>query len=153
MQDGVKTSKGFEVQLLGNPTPQFNILLGYAYNDSKYEKADADVVGLRPADAGAKNQFNIWGHYHFNKASTLNGLSIGAGMNYVGDTMVFNLNGDGSLDIPAYTLANLKLSYDREKYSIGLRVNNLLNEQVWTGSFFVSSLMQRQLVGSIAIKL
>ncbi|MBV7441439.1 TonB-dependent receptor [Weeksellaceae bacterium TAE3-ERU29] len=153
IQDGVKTSKGFEVQLLGNPTPQFNILLGYAYNDSKYEKASADVVGLRPADAGAENQFNVWGHYHFNETSALNGLSIGAGMNYVGETMVFNFNRDGSLNIPAYTLANMKLSYDRDNYSFGLRVNNLLNEEVWTGSYFVSSLMQRQIVGSIAIKL
>ncbi|MGI9526513.1 MAG: TonB-dependent siderophore receptor [Weeksellaceae bacterium] len=151
-QDGTKTSKGYEVQLLGNPTPDINILLGYAHNDSKYEKASPNVNGLRPADSGPENQFNIWAHYHFRTHNALNGFSIGAGVNYVGQTMVFNLNQDGSFDIPAYTLANLKLSYDKENYSISLRANNLLDEEVWTGNYYVSLLGKRQLVGSVAIK-
>ena len=151
IQDGTQRSKGFEAEILGNPIPELNVMLGYAYNESVMSKADASIQGLRPAGSGPYNQFNIWAHYHFTK-SFLKNMSFGAGVNYVGDTYVSNRNPDGAFIAPAYTLVNAKISYDRPKFSIGLRINNLLNEEIWTGNWAIYPQMPRQFMGSIALK-
>ncbi|MDR6340229.1 iron complex outermembrane receptor protein [Filimonas zeae] len=152
IQDGTQKSKGFEAEILGNPTPQFNVMLGYAYNNSKYVRADASVDGLRPITAGPYHQGNIWLHYHFKEKTFLNNFSIGAGGNYVGRTWAMNLKPDGAFYVPAYTLVNAKISYDRNNYSLTMRVNNLLDEDIWTGSSSIRPQMPRQFVGSVAIK-
>ncbi len=152
IQDGTQKSRGFEAEILGNPFPNFNVMFGYAYNDSKYEKADESVNGLRPATAGAKNQFNVWLHYHFQTYNFLNNFSIGAGGNYVGKTYVMNQAPDGAFIVPAYTLVNAKISYDKPSYSFALRANNLLNLDIWTGNAGIFPQMPRQIVGSVALK-
>jgi iron complex outermembrane receptor protein len=152
MQDGTQKSRGFEAEILGNPFPNFNIMLGYAYNDSKYEKADESVNGLRPTTAGAKNQFNVWLHYHFQTYNLLNNFSIGAGGNYVGKTYAMNQAPDGAFIVPAYTLVNAKISYDKPSYSLALRANNLLNLDIWAGNAGIFPQMPRQILGSVALK-
>lgn len=151
IQDGTQRSRGFETELLGNPLPDLNIMLGYAYNDSNMTKADPTAEGLRPAGSGPYNQFNVWGHYHFSKTWMKN-MSIGAGINYVGETYVMNQKPDGAFIAPAYALVSAKISYDNPKYSIGLRANNLLNEQIWTGNWSVTPQMPRQIIASLALK-
>lgn len=151
IQDGTQRSKGFEAEILGNPIPNLNVMLGYAYNDSKMTKADSSLEGLRPAGSGPYNQFNLWGHYHFTK-TFLKNMSFGAGINYVGETYVMNQNPDGAFIAPAYSLVSAKISYDNPKYSLGLRANNLLNEEIWTGNWSVSPQMPRQIIASIALK-
>ncbi len=152
MQDGTQKSRGFEAEILGNPFPNFNVMFGYAYNDSKYEKADESVNGLRPTTAGAKNQFNVWLHYHFETYNFLNNFSIGAGGNYVGKTYAMNQAPDGAFVVPAYTLVNAKISYDKSSYSFTLRANNLLNLDIWAGNAGIFPQMPRQIVGSVALK-
>lgn len=152
IQDGSQKSSGFEAEVLGNVTKNLNVMLGYAYNDSVYEKADSSVNGLRPVSAGAKNQANIWVHYHFDTNNFIKNFSVGAGANYVGETYVMNQYSDGALISPAYTLVNAKISYDRPSYSFTLRMNNLTNENIWTGYTTVYPQMPRQVVGSVALK-
>ncbi|MDQ1162590.1 iron complex outermembrane receptor protein [Chryseobacterium sp. SORGH_AS 447] len=152
IQDGSQKSSGFEAEVLGNVTKNLNVMLGYAYNDSVYEKADSSVNGLRPVSAGAKNQANIWVHYHFDTNNFIKNFSVGAGANYVGETYVMNQYPDGALISPAYTLVNAKISYDRPSYSFALRINNLTNENIWTGYTTVYPQMPRQVVGSVALK-
>lgn len=151
IQDGTQRSKGFEAEILGKPIPELNVMLGYAYDDSEMTKADPKLQGLRPAGSGPYNQFNIWGHYHFSK-TFLKNMSLGAGVNYVGETYVMNQNPDGAFIAPAYSLVSAKVSYDTNKYSFGLRANNLLNEEIWTGNWAISPQMPRQIIASIALK-
>jgi iron complex outermembrane receptor protein len=63
VQDGTQVSKGIEAEITANPFAGFNIVAGYAYNDSKYTKADATVNGLRPALSGPANMLNFWMSY------------------------------------------------------------------------------------------
>lgn len=151
-QDGTQKSKGLEAEILGNPLPNLNVMVGYAYNQSKYKKADSTVNGLRPAGAGPVHQFNIWLHYHFTANTFLKNVSVGAGGNYVGQTYVMNQHPDGAFITPAYTLLNAKISYDRDNYAFTLRANNLLDENIWTGVNSIRPQMPRQLIGSVAVK-
>lgn len=54
------------------------------------------------------------------------GLGFGAGGNYVGDSW---FNATNTFTLPGYTLVNASIFYDHPKYSLNLKMNNLLDEQ------------------------
>ena len=80
IQDGTQLSKGMEAEITVNPFDGLNIVAGYAYNDSKYSKANPAVNGLRPALSGPANMFNYWISYRIPQGK-LKGLGIGTGAN------------------------------------------------------------------------
>lgn len=151
IQDGEQKSKGIEVDVLANPVNGWTLLLGYGYNDSKMQKATADVNGLRPESAGPYNTLNFWTNYSFTKTA-VKGLGIGVSLNYSGESYAINSNLDGRLMLPAATILGGHLTYDLAHFRIGLKVNNITNEKYWKGwSNFIPQ-MPRQLIGTIAYK-
>ncbi|MBO9595909.1 MAG: TonB-dependent receptor [Niabella sp.] len=151
IQDGEQRSKGVEVEVLANPYKGWTLLFGYGYNDSKMQKADADVNGLRPVPAGPYNTFNFWTNYTFT-TTALDGLGVGFGLNHSGASNAVNSNTDGKLVLPAATILGAHLTYDRKRYRLGLKVNNVRNEKYWKGWTNFIPQMPRQLIGTIAYK-
>ncbi|MFH6948812.1 TonB-dependent siderophore receptor [Flavobacterium sp. FlaQc-51] len=130
IQDGTQVSKGFEAELIANPISGLNIVAGYTYNDSKYEKSNASVQGLRPTTAGSPRTANLWASYR-----VVNGAAQGLGFGFGGiygseyyqtNTTTFKFS------IPSYTVLDASLFYDQPKYRIGLKVDNLTNEKYWS---------------------
>ncbi|ANH82095.1 TonB-dependent receptor [Niabella ginsenosidivorans] len=151
IQDGEQKSKGIEVEVLANPVNGWTLLAGYGYNDSKMQKAAEDVNGLRPVPAGPYNTANFWTNYSFTETA-LKGLGIGMNVNYSGESYAINSNMDGQLMLPAATILGGHLTYDLPHFRIGLKVNNITNEQYWKGwSNFIPQ-MPRQFIGSVAYK-
>src|SRR5699024_12028678 len=67
--------------------------LGYGYNDSRYEKVDADmqdISGNHPL-ATPMNSANYWASYKFPQGR-LEGFGLGLGGNYSGDRKSTRLN-------------------------------------------------------------
>lgn len=151
IQDGEQHSKGVEVEVLANPFKGWTLLFGYGYNDSKMQKADADVNGLRPVPAGPYNTFNFWTNYTFTRTA-LDGLGLGFSLNHSGESNAVNSNIDGRLVLPAATILGAHLTYDRRHYRLGLKVNNVSNQKYWKGWTNFIPQMPRQLIGSIAYK-
>lgn len=151
IQDGTQRSKGFEAEINAIPVDGWNIIAGYGYNNSKMEKADPSVQGLRPIASGPQNAANFWTSYTFS-SKALKGFTIGAGGNYAGEVFVVNSNIDGSFKLPAYTLLNGLISYENTKFRIAAKVNNLTNQHYWTGWGTFNPQMLRQFIGSIAFK-
>lgn len=151
IQDGTQQSKGAELEIAASPVQGLSLIGGYAYNDSKYTKADADVQGLRPVEAGAKNQANFWINYRFSIRS-LDGLGAGIGASYQGKSLAVNSVSAGQLTLPSYTVLNAALSYDKPKYRIGLKMNNLTNKQYWIGWNAISAQQPRCVLGSLTYK-
>jgi iron complex outermembrane receptor protein len=137
LQDGTQLSKGFEAELIANPLPGLNIVAGYTYNDSKLTKAKADVEGLRPPTAGAPKMANLWISYRL-----INGPAQGLGFGFGGiygsaynqvNTATFTFS------IPSYTVLDAAVFYDKPKYRIGLKVDNITNEQYWSFRYAAQS--------------
>jgi iron complex outermembrane receptor protein len=126
VQDATQSSKGIEAELIANPFSGFNIMLGYAYNKSVYTKADVDVQGKRPYSTPA-NMFNGWASYTISKG-LLKGAGIGAGGNYASKSFFDDSN---TLLIPSFVVLGATAFYDRPSYRIGLKADNLGNEQYW----------------------
>ncbi len=126
VQDGTQRSKGYELELIANPVKGLNIIAGYANNENKYTKASTAIEN-KYVTASPKHIGNLWVSYTiFN--GVLDGVGLGVGGNYVGESWFESSN---SFVLPSYTLLNASIFYDRTKYRITLKGNNLLNEHYW----------------------
>ncbi|WP_316792172.1 TonB-dependent receptor [Pedobacter frigoris] len=150
IQDGTQVSKGFEAELMANPVNGLNIIFGYAYNESKYEKIDADgtsggLNGLRPTTAGPVHAANLYLSYRV-PFGLVEGLGISVGGNYAGKNYLINSVAAGKIYAPAYTVVNSSLFYDVNKFRITFSANNIGNEKYWTGYSTFNSQMPRNFI-------
>ncbi|MCR8559498.1 TonB-dependent receptor [Mucilaginibacter sp. BJC16-A38] len=152
VQDGTQNSKGFEAEIVANPLTGVNVVAGFAYNDSKYTNADADVLGRRPTTAGSPYLANLYVSYHLPQ-NAIRGLGFGLGGNYASDSKIVNSVSQGTFSLPSYTLVNASVFLDRTKYRLGLSANNLTDKHYYTGYTTVNPQKLRQFVLSASYKL
>lgn len=154
VQDGTQLSKGIELEVIANPLQGMNIVAGFSYNDSKLDKADADVNGRRPATAASPYLANCWISYRLPGTVTpaLKGLGLGFGGNYASDNKILNSVSMGEFILPAYTVLNATVFYDQPKYRIGFKVDNLTNERYWIGYTTANPQKLRSFVASLSYK-
>jgi iron complex outermembrane receptor protein len=151
IQDGTQKSKGFEAEVIANPFKGFNIIAGYAHNNSLMEKSGDYDNGRRPQTAGPANSANLWLSYTLTSGQ-VRGLGVGFGGNYSGDNQVINNSYNGVFTLPSFTVLNTGVFYNKEKYRLALNVNNLTDKKYWVGFTTVNPQMLRQIIGSIAYK-
>lgn len=151
IQDGKQRSKGIEIETIMNPVQGLNIMAGYTYNHSRWEKADANVEGRRPESAGPANVFNSWISYIL-PIEGIKGLGLGFGVNRVGKQITGNKVITGQFAFPAYTLINASLSLEKERYRVGFKMNNLGNTQYFAGQGVVVAQMPRNFVAEVSLK-
>ncbi|GAB3799632.1 TonB-dependent receptor [Spirosoma humi] len=150
-QDGTQLSRGVEIDVVANPFTGFNVVAGFSYNDSKLTKADADVNGRRPTTASSPVLANLWLSYRFNSYG-LRGLGFGFGGNYASDNKIQNSISQGEFILPAYTVLNASAFYDRRKFRISAKVDNLTNQHYWIGYTTMNAQKLRSFAGSVAYK-
>jgi len=160
IQDGTQKSTGFEAEITASPIKGLNLLVGYAYNDSKYTKSDAGANGLRPTTAGPQNLANFWISYRL-PSTTIDGLGIGFGGNYASESAIYNsntfdangdVNGSEKFVLPSYTVLNASLFYDKPKYRIALKANNFTDELYFNGYTTINVQAPRNFMGSLTYK-
>lgn len=151
VQDGTQVSKGVDAEVIANPIEGLNLIAGLSYNDSKYEKADADVEGMRPGTAGSPWVANWWISYRL-QCPKLKGLGAGFGGNYASDNRVVNNRSQGTFILPEYTVLNASVFYDQPKFRIAVKMDNLTNQKYWVGYTTVIPQKLRNFGASLAFK-
>lgn len=156
IQDGTQLSKGFEAEIVANPINGLNIIAGYAYNDSKYEKIDADGVsgglnGLRPETSGPTHLSNLYISYRI-PFGLAEGLGISFGGNYASKNYLVNSVAAGKIYAPAYIVINSSIFYDLKKFRITFSANNIGNEKYWTGYSTFNSQAPRNIIVGAGLK-
>ncbi|QZE15110.1 TonB-dependent receptor [Halosquirtibacter laminarini] len=126
VQDGKKSSKGFEVELNAAPFQGMNVMAGYAYNKSRFIEGDKSIIGNAPY-ATPENSYNYWLSYKAPRG-ILHHLGFGFGGNYISDSYLDDRN---SITVPGYSVLNASLFYDTNSMRIGLKGNNLTNQNYW----------------------
>ncbi len=126
IQDASQISRGIDADIRTNPVEGLNILLGYAYNMSKFEKADSSLVGKRPLGV-PEHMATLWLSYSIQEG-VLHGLGIGGGLNYSSDYFYDDLN---TLTIPSYTIVRGSLFYNYQSLKLNLTIDNLTDERYW----------------------
>lgn len=131
VQDGTQQSRGVEVEVIGNPFPGFNFVTGYGYNDNEFKKADPKFVGKR-AVGTPKHVGNVWLSYTILNGA-VKGLGLGAGVMYVSDAFYDQAN---TFILPAYTVIDATIFYNRPKYRLSFKANNIAGEKYWVSDGF-----------------
>lgn len=148
IQDGTQLSKGFEAELIANPIRGLNIVAGYTYNDSEYTKANPTINGLRPTTAGSPRTANLWASYRLSEGPAA-GLGFGFGGIYGSEYYQTNTS-TFKFSIPSYTVLDASVFFDRPKYRLGLKVDNLTNEKYW--SYRLAAQNPTRVTGNITFK-
>lgn len=151
LQNGTQVSKGFEAEIVANPFAGFNVVAGYAHNDNKYTRADANVDGKRPGSSGPADMANLWLSYHV-IGGNARGLGLGFGGNYAGTNIILNSVSQGEFTSPSYVLLNATVFYDRPRFRVSLKVDNLTNKQYWIGWSSINPQQLRSVSGSVAFR-
>lgn len=149
IQTGEINVKGFEFEARIELLERLNIIAGYTFLDGVITKSVIPgEVGNRPQYT-PRNQVALWAQYAFDGPYAA-GLTVGAGMRYVGGTSAFQptTNYGGTigtvpayvLETPAYTLFDAMMSYDLKYLSPSfagatLRINatNIFNQYYISG--------------------
>jgi len=150
IQGGEVVSKGFEIEINANPISGLNIRAGYSNNDSETTKSDnTEILNRRPLEAGPEALYNLWASYEF-QMGTLDGFGIGAGLNGASESFAINYESTGEFILPSYTVVNASVFYQANKYRIGLKLNNALNEEYYKGWSTINPQMPRALLANIS---
>lgn len=134
VQLGEARSRGFEFEGTASPLDNWQLIFGYTYIDAKVLSGGPGFefqAGRRLPNV-AKNAANLWSRYDFD-----NGFGVGLGVTYTGQregVLPTQANDLKPLDLPAYTVVDVGLYYTKERYSLNLKIGNLLNEKYFENS-------------------
>lgn len=151
LQDGTQFSQGMEAEVIANPFVGFNAVVGFAYNNSKFENASTDVNGRRPSTSGSPYLANLWLSYRIQQG-TVKGLGFGFGGNYASENKILNSASAGVFSLPAYTILNASTFYDTKKLRLGVKVDNLTNKKYYIGYDTINPQQLISVIGSVAFK-
>ena len=129
---GQVRSRGLDINIAGNITPEWRVIGGYAYVDAEVTKDNRLPSGTRLANI-PRNSFSLLNTYEFQDGFA-KGLGLGVGVKYVDDR-----NGQTeavSYNMDQYTVVDLLGFYQlNEHVRLNLDVKNLFNKEYDEGAF------------------
>ena len=129
---GEVRSRGFDVNVAGNLTPEWRVIGGYAYVDAAVTKDNVLRSGTRLLNI-PKNSFSLLNMYEF-QDGTLKGLGVGTGLKYVDERAGQTAN--TAFSMGRYTVVDLLSFYKiNDKVRLNLDVKNLFDRDYEEGAF------------------
>nr|WP_205618547.1 TonB-dependent receptor [Brevundimonas nasdae] len=126
VQTGKQRSRGFEADVVWEPTPAFSLLANYAYTDAEVTEDNVLPVGdVLPRIP--KNSGRIAARYRVLDGAA-KGLAFGAGVTTFGarqDTL------PNSIWVPGYTSVDAQASYDVGRFTLELSAVNLTDDDAF----------------------
>ncbi|RBH52886.1 MULTISPECIES: TonB-dependent siderophore receptor [Pseudomonas] len=129
---GEVRSRGFDVNVAGNITPEWRLIGGYAYVDAVVTKDNVLRSGTRLLNI-PKNSFSLLNMYEF-QDGTLKGLGLGTGLKYVDERAGQTAN--TAFSMGSYTVVDLLSFYKiNDQVRLNLDVKNLFDRDYEEGAF------------------
>ncbi len=124
VQTGKSRTKGFEAQFSGRITPEWQLNLGYTYQEGEYLSAtvsgSTDIPAGRQIDKLPKHQVAAWSRYDVSEK-----LGLGLGVTHQSKSFAAISN---AVTLPAYTRVDAAIYYDlTDRISLQVNVENLLD--------------------------
>lgn len=115
-------SKGFEVEVVGEPTDGWNISAGYSQFSAE------DAAGAKVQTTAPRKQFKLFTTYQFQQL--LPELTVGGGINWQSDA--FSQSAATRIEQGSFSLVNLMARYDiNDNMDIQVNVENLLDKKYY----------------------
>lgn len=123
---GKVRSQGVEAEVSGQPQPGWDVVAGYAYNDTRYLKAPVTQQGQVFSPITPRHSVNLFTRYAFTSPA-LRGFSIGGGVSY--RSAFYAQSGALRITSGDYALLNAQVGYQiNDRLSVNLGVDNLLDK-------------------------
>ncbi|MEM9244588.1 MAG: TonB-dependent siderophore receptor [Cyanobacteria bacterium P01_F01_bin.153] len=119
---GKQRSRGIELDIIGEILPGWNIVANYTYSDTEVLESTDGTTGNALFNA-PEHIANLWTRYEIQSGS-LKGLSLGVGLNYVGERFG---DLDNSFTVDDYLLTNAAIAYEAENWSAGINFRNIFD--------------------------
>jgi iron complex outermembrane recepter protein len=129
-QLGETESKGFEVDINGEVVKGLNLILNYAYTDSKITQESPNTpdnkktIGNQTPNTN-RHTTNAWLSYRFSKG-VLNGFGLNGGAQWLAGRFIGTTK---TPNMPEYLRFDGGVSYQKGKFGINMLVNNLLDNR------------------------
>lgn len=138
LQTGEIRARGLEFEAVSNLDNGISLAAAYTYTDAEItETKTASQLGNTPYRV-PRHAASLWVNYDLQQEA-LEGLSVGAGVRYIGETWG---NDDNTFKVPGFTLVDLALRYDFGKkfpeakgLSASINVSNLFDKYYVPGCF------------------
>ncbi|WP_261883155.1 TonB-dependent siderophore receptor [Vibrio pelagius] len=145
-QIGEIRNRGVELGAVANVTESLTLIGNLAFLDSEITKdQDQNQVGKTPAQV-ADMIGSVWAKYQFFD-DALDGLSIGGGVRYIGETYGDNLEQN---KVSSYTLYDATVSYRFADYKLQVAAKNLFDkEYVATCNYYCYYGDRRNVIASL----
>jgi len=130
---GAERSRGFECDLAGYITRDWQINASYSYIDAKIvNDRDASLIGARKQNT-PKNSANLWTRYNFSSDSALDDFGIGLGMQYQSSKIPWFTR---DFTLPDFTVFDAALYYKPTNSNMQIAINagNIFNKTYWLGA-------------------
>ena len=129
-------SKGFEFELNGNLTDNFNINFGYSHADAKITESflysrisDLSVSKGARLPGSAENEMFVAGSYQLPSTASGADVFIDVSASYKGDAISnFKETETNYQEFESFTIWNASITWDKDNYSISIFGNNLSDE-------------------------
>ncbi|MEZ8802219.1 TonB-dependent siderophore receptor [Vibrio splendidus] len=145
-QIGEVRNRGIELEAVANVTDEFTLIGNVSFIDSEItEDVNSSHVGNTPSQI-ADQLASAWANYRF-LSGPLDGLTVGTGARYVGDSYADNTETN---KVPSYTLFDATVSYRVEDYKFQVAAKNLADKEyvaTCSGSCFYGD--RRNVIASV----
>lgn len=137
LQVGETRTRGIEFDVRGQIFEGFNVTANYAFTDGKTTKDENDDYVNDQIAGTDKHIVNAWVRYQFPHGVIKGvGLSLGAS-HAAGRTAWYGAyNKDQDVSMPSYTRFDAAISYQLDKFSIALNVNNMFDAKLMSGAYY-----------------
>ena len=122
IQTGEVRSQGFELEANAAPSVGLNVNLAYTFQDVEITESNDGNEGNRLSQV-PEHEVSAWADYTL-QSGTLDGLGLGGGVRYKGDTFASNAN---TLEVDGATLVDAALFYDWRSFGLEARAENLFD--------------------------
>ncbi|MDI9220359.1 ferrichrome porin FhuA [Pantoea sp. EA-12] len=134
VQSGEIRSRGVELEAKAALNANINMTASYTYTDAEYTE-DTLLKGRTPVQV-PKHMASLWGDYTFHETA-LSGVTLGAGVRYVGESQGLYASGDNAnqnFAVASYTTVDAALKYDLGRFglpgsTVGVNINNLFDRE------------------------
>ncbi|MBF8743399.1 TonB-dependent siderophore receptor [Pseudomonas guariconensis] len=129
---GEVRSRGLDITVAGNITPEWRMIGGYAYVDAEVTKDTSLPDGTRLANI-PRNSFSLLNTYEF-QDGLAKGLGLGMGVKYIDDRA--GQTAATTYTMQQYTVVDLLAFYQvNEHVRLNLDLKNLFNKEYDEGAF------------------
>jgi len=135
VQMGQTVTKGLEFDVRGQISDELDITANYAYTDGVVTK-DTDPARENIAVPGISTHLaNGWLTYRF-KEKAFKGLGLSVGAQYQGGRTSWYVFDGSQQNLPDYFKLDGAVSYQFNKFTIALNVNNITSKTLYSGAYY-----------------